>query len=385
MALQPIDTLREILHKTQKPLLVLPQHPSGDVISAAWAFALYLEAKGITPTVAVSDPFNKRSRFSFLRAPKNIISSLSGSKNFVLIFDTTRNSISNVRTERLENELRITLTPEKGSIDPRDFSFMPAELKYDLAIVLGCVEKETAGALYEENADIFYEIPIVNIDCQSQNEGFGQINLIDLTASSVSELCAATLLAIDEAEVIDDIAQCFLAGIISATDSFQLKNTTPNALYLSAKLIERGANQQQIIQYLYKTQPLGIIKLLGRIMAKLQWDERIGLVWAQVTIEDFVQSRTNPNDLSIILEKIKANYASGKIFLLLYEKQSGSTVGIVRFASGVPVVQEEVFSSFGYVSRGEYGEIHLENIGRSEAEHTLLAALRGEKEEKKTV
>lgn len=374
MALEPIDTLKDALKKTKKPLIVLPEHPNGDSIAAAWAFSLYLDEKGNTPTVAVSDPYGRKARFGFLPSPNKITASLAGAKNFVLVFDTENNPISNVRTERRDNELRITLTPEKGSIDPRDFSFIPAQLKYDLIIVLGCAGKESMGKIYEENADIFYEIPVVNIDCQSANDGFGQINIVDLTASSVSELLATTLIAIEDASVKNDVAQCLLTGIISATDSFQHKNTTPNALHLSAQLIERGARQQEIVNHLYRTQPLGLIKLWGRIMAKLQWDEVLGLVWAQVTIEDFVQSRMHPNDLPTILEKIKANYASGKIFLLLYEQKSGTTVGIVK--SSHPEVLKKRLASFGYVSRGEYGEIRFDGVGREAAEEKILSLLR---------
>lgn len=375
MPLQPIDALRDVLHKTQKPLLFLPEHPDGDSIAAAWAISLYMRGLGATPTVAVSDPFDKKARFGFLPKPEQVLSSLAGSKSFVLIFDTTHNPIADVVTDRLENEVRITLTPEKGAIDPRDFSFVPAELKYDLILTFGCSGKESIGALYEECADIFYELPVVNFDCRSENESFGQINMVDMTASSVSEVVATTLLAIDDALVANDIAQCLLAGVTAATDSFQHKNTTPNALHLAAQLIERGANQQQIVQHLYKTQPLGLIKLWGRVMAKLQWDETIGLVWAQVTIEDFVQSRMHPNDLPTVVEKIKSNYASGKIFLLLYEQKSGTTVGIVKFHNGEALAKK--LDAFGYVSRGEYGEIRLENTSREEAEKKIVETLKG--------
>ena len=109
MALEPIDTFKEVLQKTKKPLLVLPQHPNGDSIASAWAIASYLEEKGIISTVAVSDPYDKKARFGFLPSPTNVISSLAGSKNFVLIFDTTNNPISNVRQPtdvRMNFELR---------------------------------------------------------------------------------------------------------------------------------------------------------------------------------------------------------------------------------------------------------------------------------------
>ena len=374
MPLQPTDALRDVLRKTKKPLLFLPEHPDGDSIAAAWAFSLFMQGLGATPTVAVSDPFQRRARFGFLPEPEHILSSLAGSKSFVLIFDTTRNPIADVVTERRENEVRITLTPERAAIDPRDFSFVPAEIKYDLICTFGCAGKESVGSLYEECADIFYELPIVNFDCRSENESFGQINIVDMTASSVSEVITTTLLAINDTAVSGEVAQCLLAGITAATDSFQHKNTTPNALHLAAQLIERGADQQEIVRHLYKTQPLGLIKLWGRVMAKLQWEESSGLVWARVTIEDFVHSRMHPNDLPTVVEKIKANYASGKIFLLLYERKSGTTVGVVKYNNTEALAKK--FESLQYVSRGEYGEIHFENTNIADAEEKVKELFR---------
>ncbi len=73
----------------------------------------------------------------------------------MLAFNTKFNKITNVKTERVEDELRIFITPEKGSIDPRDFSFIPAKFKYDLVISVGCADKESIGKVYEENPDIF--------------------------------------------------------------------------------------------------------------------------------------------------------------------------------------------------------------------------------------
>lgn len=332
------------------------------------------QSRGVRAAVAVSDPTGRQKRFSFLPAPDKILDSLAGSRDFVLIFNTEHNPISNIRTDRREKELRIYLTPEKSGIDPRDFSFVPAELKYDLVIALGCVDKESLGKLYEENADMLFEVPIVNVDCHSENDNFGQVNIVDMTASSVSEVVANTLFDIDGGLVTENVAQCLLAGVIDATDSFQKKNTTPQALHISAKLIERGADRQEIIKHLYKTQPLSIIKLWGRIMAKLRWQEEVGMVWALVDIEDFVQSRTNPTDLANVLGKIQSNYASGKIFLLLYERKSGSTAGVVRARNMEQIMPR--LKDFSAVRRGDYIEFHVENTPLHRAEMKVLEALR---------
>jgi len=347
MALEPIEQFNKAIQDVKSPILFLPENPDGDVIGSAWAFAQYFQKRGIEPTIAFSDPFDQKKKYTFLKTPSQIISSIKGVRDFVLIFNTKYNKISNVRTEEGNDELCVYLTPEKSAIDPRDFSFVPARCKYDIAILFGCSDKESLGRLYEENADILYEIPIVNIDCHSNNDAYGQINIVDVVASSVSEVSVHILNSLEESAIDEDMAQCLLTGIISATDSYQRKNTTPKALHVSAKLIEKGADQQTVVRYLYKTQPFSILKLWGRIMANLQWDEETGFVWARVTLDDFVQSRTSPKDLFEILDKIKGNYSAGKVFMLLYQEEENAVSGIMK------AINEDILKKLTELYKGD--------------------------------
>ena len=147
-------------------------------------------------------------------------SEIVGARDFVLSFNTTRNKIIDFRTEDKLDSFEIYITPEKETIDPRDFSFIPAKFKYDLVIVLGCQNLDSLGEIREKNGDLFFEVPIVNIDNASANENFGQINLVDITASSLSEILAGLCKNHWEKFVGSEIAQCFLTGLISATHKF---------------------------------------------------------------------------------------------------------------------------------------------------------------------
>ena len=60
-------------------------------------------------------------------------------------------------------------------------------------VVLGSPDKESLGKVYEENPDIFYEVPVVNIDNHAENDNFGQLNIVDITSSSTSEIVADML------------------------------------------------------------------------------------------------------------------------------------------------------------------------------------------------
>lgn len=336
-----------LVEKSKKALIILPENPGGDAIGSGWALYFFLEKNKIEASLAFSDEFGEAERFEFLPRPKNISESILEAKEFILVFNTKYNKIKNVRPEFFDDELKIFITPEKGSIDPRDFSFIPAKSKYDMVVVLDSPDKENLGKIFEENPDIFYEVPIVNIDHHPNNENFGQINFVDLTASSTSEILAEILDKIDKEAIDENIANCLLTGIISGTESFQRKNTTPKSLQVAAELMDKGAKQQDIIRWLFKTQPFNMLKLWGRVMARLNWDEEMKLAWSLVTIEDFVQSRSNPKDIPFVLEKIRDNYSAGEIFLVLYNEKMDVVTGMIKCSN------QEVAKKFADVFRGE--------------------------------
>ena len=330
MSLTPSQQFQDLLKKTVSPLIILSSYPSRDALASAFALALFLKNNGKVVTLASEHIDDDKEMLSFLVQPDNIVASITGARDFVLAFNTSRNKILSVRTEKTEDEVRVYLTPENGSIDPRDFSFIPAKFKFDLAIVIGAPDKEHLGKIYEENPDIFYEIPIVNIDNHPENELFGQVNLVDITSSSNAEILAETFETTDQKLFTEGVSESLLTGIISATESFQKRNTTPKALKIASHLMDRGADQQKIVRSLYKTQPLHLLKLWGRVMAQAKWDEELKLIWAFVSIEDLVQTRARVEDLPHVLEKIKSNYSSARLYMILSLEMNGLVRGVVK-------------------------------------------------------
>lgn len=345
MALELMQQLDSLLVKSKNALVILPHNPAADAIAAGSALYFFLASRGLTPTLAFVDDFNESARLNFLPRPEQIQDHLRGSQELVLLFNTQYNNILAARTERSEKEFRIYVTPEKGGIDPRDFSFMPSRFKYDLLIVLDSPDKESLGSLFEDSPDIFYEVPIVNIDRHAGNENFGQINWVNMTAVSTAEILAELMEKIGPQMIDERIANYLLAGIILATESFQKRTTTPKSLQLASRLMERGADQQLISRYLYKTQPLNLLKLWGRLMVRLNWEEDIKLVWSEVTAEDFVQSRASSTDLPFVLEKLADNYSAGKIFAAFYQDRPGMVHGIL--SAPQPELLQQLSASLG--------------------------------------
>ncbi len=324
--------LDKLINKSTHVLLLLPTRPSADVYCAALAIAHHCDARTIRTTIAFSDPYEETTQLHFLSVPHTttIRHSISGTRDLILSFKTAYNKILDVHTEQTDDAFLIRITPEKGMIDSRDFSFMPAQFPYDLLITLGAVDKESMGTLYEEVPDIFYEIPIINIDNNSNNEQFGQVNIVSPVASSVAEIVGDLLLTLAHKKVPRPIAQCLLTGIISATNSFQKHNTTPHALTLASTLIELGADQQTIIQHLYRNQTFSLLQLWGRAMKNLAPAKcHSKIIISTLTHSDIVRVSAHKHHIHAIVEKMSENYPVGKIFVLLYEKEDHVFIALV--------------------------------------------------------
>lgn len=325
MSLSTTEQFAELSRESHAPIILLPKYPGKDILASAFALARFFSRSGKSAAVAGEGVSSRRQELDFLAAPETLLDSLSGTRDFILSFNTEHNKILSTRSEQVGDEFRILITPEHGSIDPRDFSFIPARFQYDAAFVLGSPDRESLGTLYEESADIFYEIPIVNIDTRAENEHFGQLNIVELTASSVAEILYDLLSATDRAAIDDGVAEGLLAGIIAATESFQKKNTTPKSLQTASSLIELGADREKIVLSLYKTQPFHLLKLWGRLMSELKWEESLRLAYVSATLDDFVQSRSKPDDLPFILDKIRGNFSSAAFLLVLAPDSSGTS------------------------------------------------------------
>jgi len=369
MSLTPQEQFKKFLEDSKNVLILIPENPSADAVGSAWALYFFLENKKLVPTIAFSN--NLSQKYNFLPRPQKILSEISGARDFVLSFDISRNKITGLKSEEKDGKFIIYLTPEKGAIDPRDFSFILAKFKYDLVIVIDSPDLEKLGKIYANNTDLFFEVPVVNVDRRSDNDNFGQINLIDVTASSCSEILTRTLEELAPELIDKAVATCLLSGIIGATDSFQKKNTTPRSLATAAMLMDKGADQQEIIRWLYKTHPLHILKLWGRAMAKLNWNPDSQLVWSEISLEDFIQSRSNSADLAIILEKLQESYSDGKIFMTLYNDTPTSSMALVKTAD-IEIAKKIYLAFGGEIKRGvleiKFEKDNLSEVGRTVAE-----------------
>lgn len=361
-----------IIQKSKKILVITPPDACDDVLSSAFALENYLRKK--EKQVAVMQKEKIPQRLSFLAQPQETISSLSGLRDFVLIFQTKKNKIISIQSEETQDQYIIRITPQKGSVDPRDFSFMPADFKFDLLIILNSPNLDSLGSTYEENTDLFFEVPKINIDNHSSNENYAQVNIVDMTASSISEICSNLILSEEgdatEKTIDQEIAQALLTGIIAGTESFQKPTTTPKAMILAAKLMKFKADQPTVIRHLYKTKALSFLKLWGRVMARLEWNEENKTAWSLISAEDFKRSGAKEDDVPYVLEEIQKNFSQGLAFALIYTTPQNKTRARFHFVDKEK--SRRLASSYGTETSGCFFTADLDEKSLVDAEKEFL-------------
>jgi len=381
MALSSIQQFHKLLASAEHVLILLPASDTpeshGDILAASYGFAHLAQAIGLTVTLAYDNTENIREMYAFLPEPVNIRHTLTHTRDFVLTFKTEHNNITNIRSEREDDMIEIRVTPEKGMIDSRDFSFGLAAFPYSALITLGAPDKESFGTLGEQMPDLFYDLPIINIDRGGANEHYGHINITTLTASSVSEVVTDLLLQTYPDAITSDVAQCLLTGLIVATDSFRSTHTSPNALTLASTLIARGANQQEIIDELFSKQPLAFLKLWGKALTNLHaYNDKKTLV-TLITAEHFTQTQTQNSHIPQILSKIRNNHTNAQHIVALYHEKDSTDNNEQKYNGLIDVATNAELPEniFGKRNKNNFYEITFHAHTDEEAQQNITSLL----------
>ena len=85
--------------------------------------------------------------------------------------------------------------------------------------------------------------------------------------------------------------------------------------------LEIGARREEIVNQLYRSRSLNVLKLWGRVLARLTNGMDGALVWSILSITDFNKTKTNENDLSEVIDELIINIPQAKIVILIYESK----------------------------------------------------------------
>lgn len=325
MSLEPIQQILSHLRQAKHILLTTKANPSGDSIAAALAFYLLLKKQGKTASVVIDNAaLQLANAFDFLPGYKNIATALANSGKITVEFDLQGNSIRGLTYNQADGKLLINILPADKNLLLGHPSIRAHTYPYDLIVAVDTPDLESLGRLYDEHAEFFYAAPIINIDHQADNEHFGELNLVELTAVATTEIIFDLLEVWQKNLLSADIATCLLTGIISESKSFQTPNITPRSLAIASELMAAGGRRELIIEKLYGNKSVSVLQLWGRALSSLRTDPEAGLVWSIIKQSDFSDTNTNERDVRALVEDLLTHAPGAKVLILAYPTETGS-------------------------------------------------------------
>jgi len=141
------------------------------------------------------------------------------------------------------------------------------DIDFDCFVVLDCSDLKRTGEVYKLNIN---NKPVLNIDHHISNRIFGDVNWVEPNASSSSEmiykLYKRLRLPMDK-----DTALALYTGIMTDTGSFRYSNTSSFTHQAASELLRSGINVAQVYRDTYENIPLSDIKLLLKLLQKIEF------------------------------------------------------------------------------------------------------------------
>ena len=155
--LTPLQQAIDLIQKSQKILIPLPENIDGDNLGCALALALALGKLNKKTDIVSLEPIPEKLKF--LPALDKIKNELTASRDFIISIDTSENKIAKLRYETADKTLKIYLTTP-ARVEQKDIKLEPGPFAYDLIVVLGAPDLESLGRLHEQNTELFFDKPM---------------------------------------------------------------------------------------------------------------------------------------------------------------------------------------------------------------------------------
>jgi nanoRNase/pAp phosphatase (c-di-AMP/oligoRNAs hydrolase) len=373
MGLSLNQQIFEFLKNSQKILVIFKKNFSGDALASSLAIFLLLKKLDKKVDLVCQD-FVIPKNYSFLPQIDQIKPGLSSLKQFIISMDMGGNKIKDLSYEVKNNKLDIILTPQKGYFEEKNIAYKSGEYKYDLIITLDTDDLESLGEIYEKNTDFFYNVPIINLDHNADNEQYGQINLVELTKTSTSEIIFNLLEEYDLNLLTPEIATCLLTGMISKTKSFRSQSVTPKTLNIASQLILNGAQRDQIIENLYRTKSINTLKMWGKVLARLKHDPEHKMAWSYLQQKDFIELNLSNPDFSEVIEELISSAPDAEIIVLFSETQDKKIATMIYTATSYNSL--DLTKSFNPIGNKRLANFTLEQDSLVEAGKEVIESIK---------
>jgi len=229
----------------------------------------------------------------------------------------------------------------------------PADLDERLVVFLDCgnIDRMPADFLRADR------IRIVNIDHHHDNTRFGEVNLVDPSASCTAELVWRLAHELG-AELTPPMAEALYVGLVTDTGRFMYRSTGAEAHRMAAELIDAGASPHAVNRQVFESLPFCRLELLARGLARVVRFDDGAITTTHLTRDDFAETGAEETDSEGIVDHLRSVDGTAVAVLvrdLLAEDRAGLRKVSMRAVDG------EVDVSL--IARGHGGGGHPQAAG----------------------
>lgn len=248
-----ITELKNLLPNAKSVLIALPVGADIDKLASGLTLMLALNAQGKEVTVVSDDSITvgQSHLYGIDHISKNLPSGQGGNLTISLEGVAAANNTIPA-LEKLDwfaegSNLNLVFHVLPGQ------TFQPSKIvphyqgsSFNLIFVIGAANLDSLGSLYKQSPNAFSGVHIVNIDNQN-NASFGSTNIVDTTASSVSEI-VANLMSDLGINLDADSASNLLAGIFDTTQNLVNGQLSADTYLAVANLLRAGGKKPGVPQ-----------------------------------------------------------------------------------------------------------------------------------------
>ena len=213
-----------------------------------------------------------------------------------------------------------------------NFESVDPGFKPEIIVVLECPEIGRIGFVQDLITD---DMTIVNIDHHPKNTRYGEINYIDETACAVAEVLFQ-IIRTGNHDIPREVAEPFYAAIASDTGRFKFTNTDSKCFKVASELVKAGANPKAIADKIFSSHRPGTIKLLGKLLEKLELHADGKICILKLQLKDLqqygveVEDTEGIIDYSLVIRGVKVG--------ILFKERDETTVKVgLRSQNGIDI------------------------------------------------
>jgi phosphoesterase RecJ-like protein len=177
----------------------------------------------------------------------------------------------------------------------------PADMADRTVIFLDCGNIDRMPVDFLSDGDNFR----INIDHHHDNTLFGDVNLVETTASCTAEIVYRLAILLG-AEITAEMASALYVGLVTDTGKFMYENTNAGTHRIAAELIDAGVEVDDTYRRLYEHVPIEKLRLVARALEGIQRYCDGKLVVAYVTAADYEASGAGEEMTEGIIDHLRS-------------------------------------------------------------------------------